>query len=301
MPDSLLSRFDLVFVVRDLTTEEIDRKIATQVLKQAQNRLGGKRRGVEQVHSTILQRRQESAASEVPEDTPIFEKLAAGPGEDKPEVVTVDFLKKYLKYCKIICKSPVLTEEAQQEIANRYVEMRMKFQTGHEDPDKPDAQRKPKLAVTTRTLEALIRLSTAHAKLKLRADEVTREDVTEAYKLMLLAREEECETPADTNKEDVEQIPEQSMEGTRGQKRARDKDTIAAKRLDTLQSIVARAFGDKVENEMSLGELFERVNTSLMAGESKFKDEEFRAGLDELEAKNKVMVISESDLVVQIM
>merc|ERR1711937_59387 len=50
MPDSLLSRFDLVFVVRDLTTEEIDRKIATQVLKQAQNRIGCKRRGLEQVH-----------------------------------------------------------------------------------------------------------------------------------------------------------------------------------------------------------------------------------------------------------
>merc|ERR1719487_2815722 len=48
MPDSLLSRFDLIFVVRDLTTEEIDRKIATQVLKQARNRIGGKRRGVEQ-------------------------------------------------------------------------------------------------------------------------------------------------------------------------------------------------------------------------------------------------------------
>merc|ERR1711957_106743 len=63
MPDSLLSRFDLVFVVRDVTTEETDRKIATQVLKQAQNRIGGKRRGVEQVHSTILQRRQESGAS----------------------------------------------------------------------------------------------------------------------------------------------------------------------------------------------------------------------------------------------
>merc|ERR1711976_947800 len=121
----------------------------------------------------------------------VFEKLAAGPGEEKPEVLTVDFLKKYLKYCKIICKAPVLTPEAQQEVADKYVEMRMRFQTGFDDPNKEDAGRKPKLAVTTRTLEALIRLATAHAKLKLRADEVTREDVIEAYKLMLAAREED--------------------------------------------------------------------------------------------------------------
>merc|ERR1712230_45733 len=61
LPDSLLSRFDLVFVVRDLTTEEIDRKIAEQVVRQASQRIGSDaRRGVEQVHSNILQRREEA-------------------------------------------------------------------------------------------------------------------------------------------------------------------------------------------------------------------------------------------------
>merc|ERR1712070_95808 len=92
------------------------------------------------------------------------------------------------RYCKIKCKSPVLSTEAQQEVADRYVDMRMRFQTGHGESD---SDKKSKLAVTTRTLEALIRLATAHAKLKLRADEVTKEDVEEAYKLMLSAREEE--------------------------------------------------------------------------------------------------------------
>jgi len=303
MPDSLLSRFDLVFVVRDLTTEEIDRKIATQVLKQAQNRIGGKRRGVEQVHSTILQRRQENTTIQSPEDTPVFEKLAAGPGEDKPEVVTVDFMKKYLKYCKIICKSPVLTPEAQQEVADRYVEMRMKFQTGHENPDKPDAERKPKLAVTTRTLEALIRLATAHAKLKLRVDEVLKEDVIEAYKMMLLAREEDpTANDKEMHQDAVPPQPTDSIEpGNRGQKRARESGRISGNRLDSLQSVTARAFDDKKESEMSLSELLKRVNTNLMSGEPLFEDTEFREGLDELEARNKVMVIAESDLVVQIM
>merc|ERR1719378_1858459 len=49
LPDSLLSRFDLVYVVRDNTDEFIDKKIATQVLKQARDGVGGesRRRGVE--------------------------------------------------------------------------------------------------------------------------------------------------------------------------------------------------------------------------------------------------------------
>merc|ERR1711912_198253 len=50
LPDSLLSRFDLVYVVRDLTDEFIDKKIATQVLNQARDGVGNdqRRRGVEQ-------------------------------------------------------------------------------------------------------------------------------------------------------------------------------------------------------------------------------------------------------------
>jgi len=52
--------------------------------------------------------------------------------------------------------------------------------------------------------------------------------------------------------------------------------------------------------EMSLSELLERVNANLMAGEEPFGDAEFREGLNELEARNKMMVIPESDLVVLI-
>merc|ERR1719460_2386132 len=38
LPDSLLSRFDLIFLVRDMANEEEDRKIANQVLKQLRYR-----------------------------------------------------------------------------------------------------------------------------------------------------------------------------------------------------------------------------------------------------------------------
>merc|ERR1712151_1026078 len=238
------SRFDLVFVVRDLTTEEIDRKIASQVLKQAQTRIGGKRRGLEQVHSTILQRRQE--ASNHSEATEVFEKLAVAQGEEKPQVVTVDFLKKYLRYCKIRCKAPVLNEEARAEVAARYVDMRMRFQTGFSDAQNPESEKKPKLAVTTRTLEALIRLATAHAKLKLRADEVTKEDVIEAYKLMLAAREEDVKSSDQSlEQEDEDYVPDDDAASpagaVRGRKRPREGGNITSNRLDTLQGVAARA------------------------------------------------------------
>jgi len=84
-------------------------------------------------------------------------------------------------------------------------------------------------------------------------------------------------------------------------KRGRETGRISGNRLDSLQSVTSRAFNDKGESEMSLSELLKRVNTNLMSGEPLFEDTEFREGLDELEARNKVMVIAESDLVVQIM
>merc|ERR1740121_3571746 len=202
LPDSLLSRFDLVFIVRDLTNEAIDRKIATQVLRQAQQRMseGGQRRGVEHVHSSILERRQETDTRRAQEATEVFQKAAPkGDGEEPPEIVTVDFLRKYLRFCRRL--KPKLTEASQAVVAEKYVDMRMRFQSGFSDQQRdqqdPNAKRKPRLAVTTRTLEALICLSTAHAKLRLRKDEVLPEDVQEAYKLMLAAREEDLpEQPA---------------------------------------------------------------------------------------------------------
>merc|ERR1719295_1294688 len=75
LPDSLLSRFDLVFVVRDLTTEEIDRRIATQVLRQCSMRSGGdgRRRGVEEIHSSILERRAAADRENIQQAAKVFE------------------------------------------------------------------------------------------------------------------------------------------------------------------------------------------------------------------------------------
>merc|ERR1719217_365045 len=303
LPDSLLSRFDLVFVVRDLTTEEIDRKIADQVVRQASQRIGSDaRRGVEQVHSNILQRREEVDTRKTQESTEVFEKAVPGPnGEEPPEVLTVDFLRKYIRFCKRF--TPVLTEEAQAMVAEKYCDMRMRFQSGMADVLNPESAKKPRLAVTTRTLEALIRLATAHAKLKLRKDEVLPEDVHEAYKLMMAAREEEVPTlptapvdggaPADDGGDDGMASQGASR---RGKKRSRqaagalDEEAISASRSNALTQLVARVFTRQQTQQMARAELLEGVNAGLLEGEPPFDDEEFAAGLVVMESRNKIFI-----------
>merc|ERR1711871_1110621 len=163
----------------------------------------------------------------------------------------------------------------------------------------PDSEKKPKLAVTTRTLEALIRLATAHAKLKLRADEVTKEDVVEAYKLMLQAREEEVGDASSPDPGDEDSRPDDDNDGdapaeksAKRRKRGQAGSSISGARVGALQTMVARAFADKQDGTMDIGDLLERVNSELLAGEQPFNEDEFNAGLTELEAINKVMVIA---------
>jgi len=308
LPDSLLSRFDLVFVVRDLTTEEIDRKIATQVMRQAgyrANESAGQKRGTEQMHSSILERRQEADLTRNQDATEMFEKtVPKGDGEEAPEVLTVDFLRKYIRYCRRL--APKLSDAAAEMVGEKYTDMRLRFQSGFDDPNNPSTVKKAKLAVTTRTLEAIIRLSTAHAKLKLRKDEVLPEDVEEAYKLMLAAREEEVPATATAAEAEAEQEEEAQMEEgasqaeTRGRKR-KTQDELAQEakmsktRFKLLKQSIARVFARTGADKLPRDDLLQLLNAQLSEGEEAFEEEEFDAALMTLEAENKVMLLPEAD------
>lgn len=301
-----------------MTTEELDRKISSQVLWQAMQRHGQEgRRGVEEVHSTILERRQDADAQRMEEPAKVFEDRGPGrqlrnsdggeEGEDSNQIVTVDFLRKYLRFCKRL--TPVLSQKAQALVADKYVDMRMRFQSGFSDLSNPEGKQKPRLAVTTRTLEALIRLATAHAKLKLRKDAVLEEDVEQAYELMLAAREEEIPTapaPAEASVADRDGSGGAGTEASqrRGRKRPAEDSAetvddgeptgvIQAARLTTLQTVMARAFvefGRQGQFEIPRGDLLESVNSRLAQGEPPFLADEFDAGLTRLEDLNKVML-----------
>ncbi len=129
LPVTILSRFDLIFIIKDVAEVERDRQIVRHVLE---------------VHGV------EGAKAEVP-----------------PEL-----LRKYIAYARKHVR-PKLTEEARKIIESYYIELRKRSAA---DPNVP-------LAITTRQLEALIRLSEAHAKMVLKS-EVGAEDALEAVRLM---------------------------------------------------------------------------------------------------------------------
>ena len=198
LPDSILSRFDLVYIVRDLLSKEEDRKISAQVLRQLRYRhaeapSASAVQGKHQfgVSSSYLEPRAESvleqASSKKDNTSDVFDKhlmaMAAldetrmASGKQKKEFVSIEFLRKYISYAKSL-PAPRLSEAAIDAIAEVYTLMRQQSANG---------EAKFSVAVTPRALEALIRLATAHAKLHLRSS-VEPADVSAVHELLQACR-----------------------------------------------------------------------------------------------------------------
>jgi len=172
LPDSLLSRFDLVFVLVDTKDQFRDRDIATHVLKMHQFNAGkqsahGRLNAEEDLKPNeigaiaIDQGAQDTRRNEEQtlSTTTVF-------GQKR---YTLDFLKKYVAYAKT--RKPKMQTEAMELIQEKYVYLRS------------GASRQKTLPITARALETLIRLSTAHAKCRL-SKEVTTDDVEGAFQVM---------------------------------------------------------------------------------------------------------------------
>ncbi|GMG53343.1 unnamed protein product [Ambrosiozyma monospora] len=90
------------------------------------------------------------------------------------EILPVEFLTSYIQYAKENVQ-PTLTEAAKDELVKSYVEMR-KLGEDVRSSEK-------RITATTRQLESMIRLSEAHAKMRL-SHTVDLEDVDEAVRLI---------------------------------------------------------------------------------------------------------------------
>jgi len=75
------------------------------------------------------------------------------------EILSKRFLQKYLYYAKHRPWQPVLTSAAEIYIADRYAQWRVSKAV--------DSRNRRTIPITARTLETMIRLSTAHAKMRM--------------------------------------------------------------------------------------------------------------------------------------
>ena len=188
LPDSLLSRFDLLFVVTDDIEDTRDRHVSEHVLRMHRYRKPGTEEGApvrEQTAASLGVSINTQADTQRPTD--VFEKydamlhsgVALNTGKNsnkKPEVLSIPFMKKYIQYAKNRIK-PVLTQEASDRIADIYVGLRNDEMEGNQRRTSP---------LTVRTLETIIRLATAHAKSRL-SNRVEERDAVAAEAILRFA------------------------------------------------------------------------------------------------------------------
>lgn len=168
LPDSLLSRFDLLFIVTDEPEDTGDRLVSEHVLRMHRYREPGTEEGApvrEQMTQTLGVGLEENRDSNRPTD--VFEKfnlmlhggmITKNRGRARNvEILSIPFIKKYIQYAKTRIK-PILTKGAADHIIATYSSLRNDELTGNQRKTSP---------LTARTLETLIRLSTAHAKARL--------------------------------------------------------------------------------------------------------------------------------------
>ncbi|KAM0276242.1 hypothetical protein ACHAQH_006965 [Verticillium albo-atrum] len=188
LPDSLLSRFDLLFVVTDDIEDTRDRQVSEHVLRMHRYRQAGTEEG-----APVRENTSQSLGvainnqTESQRQTDVFEKfdpmlhagvtVTSGRGANKkPEVLSLPFMKKYIQYAKTRIR-PLLTQEANDRIAVIYVGLRNDDLEGNQRRTSP---------LTVRTLETLVRLSTAHAKSRL-SNRIDERDVIAAESILRFA------------------------------------------------------------------------------------------------------------------
>lgn len=225
LQDSLLSRFDLLFIMLDQMDPEQDREISDHVLRMHRYRDPHEQEGAAMTLGgtvDVLATEDPDAVAQEEEELQVYEKhnnLLHGHKRKKEKIVSKEFMRKYICIAKAV--TPVLTEEAANHIAEEYSRLRSQDQMGTDI-----ARTSP---VTARTLETMIRLSTAHAKarmskaIELEDSEVAVELVQYAYFKKVLEKEKKRsrkEHDSGSDEEEEEEAVTQSSQRSQ-RKRAR--------------------------------------------------------------------------------
>ena len=168
LPAPLASRFDIIWMMRDEVKAENDEMIAKHILRS-------RTRGV-----------PEALIDEFVAMDPVEEdkEQVIIRGEDGTEHLSQSFLRKYIAFAKRHYH-PNINQDVMALILEYYVQERQTF--GRDDTD--EGGESNVVPITARALEALIRLTEAHARMFLRED-ATSEDAKVALAVFKHWREE---------------------------------------------------------------------------------------------------------------
>ncbi|KAK5162915.1 minichromosome maintenance protein 5 [Saxophila tyrrhenica] len=142
---TILSRFDLIFIVRDAHDRAQDETMAKHVMNI---HMAGQARNAQQ--------QQQAETSEIP----------------------VEKMKRYISYAKSRC-APRLSAEAAEKLSSHFVSIRRQVARQEQD-----ANARSSIPITVRQLESLVRITEALAKMELQPV-ATEKHVDEAIRLFL--------------------------------------------------------------------------------------------------------------------
>ncbi|MCX8158193.1 MAG: minichromosome maintenance protein MCM [Candidatus Diapherotrites archaeon] len=174
LPPSLLSRFDLFFIIKDVLDRKKDEEIATYItnVHRAGSKLLRKEKGEEPQEELTHVNNTENQEQTTNQNNQEKESIDETIKNITPEI-DQELLRKYIAYARqnII---PEMTEEAKKMIIDFYVNLR------------EQGRNENTYTATHRQLEALIRLSEASAKIRL-SKKVEIQDAERAIRIFKLS------------------------------------------------------------------------------------------------------------------
>lgn len=148
LSDPILSRFDVLCVIKDEVDEQIDRDLATFVINSHIK------------NQPLVQKYK----------LPVESEMLSGDKDIRP-YIDHEYLKEYIKYAREKCR-PKLPDKNLDLIKQFYLKLR------------EESTRSGGINIAVRHIESIVRLSEAHAKIYLR-NEVTKEDIDVGIQTML--------------------------------------------------------------------------------------------------------------------
>ena len=310
LQDSLLSRFDLLFILLDSVDVDSDRRISDHVVRTHRYRNPREADGEVTVINTAADelgtKSQDAVDKEKTTQTwDKYDSLLSIGKRKEDKLLSKDFVKKYIMIAKHL--KPTLTERACEILGEEDSRLRSQdWESSHDNL----ARTQP---VTARALETLIRLATAHAKARLsntvdaKDAEVAIQLVQFAYFKKVLEKEKkrgrdedeesgEEEGANDSEADDLEQDSGAAAaaagtapkgDGEPVAKKAKTAATVDSNMTENFKKFLSHLFEKDRAQQLPI----DTVKTK-MAEEVGMSEEQVLAAIEEMTEQNKVMLSS---------